>query len=280
MLSGIGPADHLREHGIEVRVDAPAVGTNLQEHAYGVMSYATTAGTLAEELLPLRALKHAVDFALRGRGALTVSGAAALVFSQITGAQPTEVEIILMPIRVSFKADADGDDTQHDIHDVNVHPHGLMLYPGCVHPVGRGTVRLVSSDPSATPAIEHELVSPDDMTGLIAACRQAREIFHTPVMKAKAVTEELPGDGVQTDEQWTDYLRNHAFRADHPVGTCRMGSDDSAVVDPHLRVRGVQGLRVVDASIFPTITSGNTNAPVIMVAERAADLILHSSTTQ
>ena len=155
-----------------------------------------------------------------------------------------------------------------------------MVYPSFVHPVGRGTVRLASSDPSATPAIEHELVSGHDMTALIAACRQAREIFHTPVMKARAVTEQLPSDDVQTDEQWATYLRTHAFHAYHPTGTCRMGSDGSSVVDPQLRVRGLQGLRVVDASIFPTITSGNTNAPVIMVAEQAADLILHDSTTQ
>jgi choline dehydrogenase-like flavoprotein len=280
MLSGVGPADHLRDHNIEVCVDAPAVGTNLQEHAYGMMMYGTTAGTLAEELKPLRALKHAVDFAIRGRGALTVAGGAAVVFSQIAGALPTEVEIILMPIGMSFKAEADGDGTRHDIHDVKVRPHGLMVYPSFVHPVGRGTVRLASSDPSATPAIGHELVSGHDMTALIAACRQAREIFHTPVMKARAVTEQLPSDDVQTDEQWAAYLRTHAFHAYHPTGTCRMGSDGSSVVDPQLRVRGLQGLRVVDASIFPTITSGNTNAPVIMVAERAADLILQDSTTQ
>jgi choline dehydrogenase-like flavoprotein len=117
------------------------------------------------------------------------------------------------------------------------------------------------------------------MTALIAACRQAREIFHTPVMKAK-VSEKLPSDDVQTDEQWAAYLRTHAFHAYHPTGTCRMGPDDSSVVDPELRVRGVVGLRVVDASIFPTITSGNTNAPVIMVAERAADLILQESARQ
>jgi choline dehydrogenase-like flavoprotein len=245
-----------------------------------MMMYRTTAGTLAEELKPLRALKHALDFAIRRQGGLTASGAAVMVFSQITGALPTEVETIMMPIGLSFDAEADENGTQHSIHEVKVRPHRMMLYPGCVHPFGRGTVRLASSDPSATPAIEHELVGGDDMTALIAACRQVREIFHTPVMKAKSVTEELPGDGVQTDEQWTAYLRTHAFRVYHQAGTCRMGSDESSVVDPHLRVRGVQGLRVVDASIFPTITSGNTNSPVIMVAERAADLILHGSTTQ
>jgi choline dehydrogenase len=121
--------------------------------------------------------------------------------------------------------------------------------------------------------ITHELVSDADMQALILACHEAREIFHTTVMKAKSATETLPGDSVQTAEEWADYLRTFAFRPHHPTGTCRMGSDDGAVVDPQLRVHGVAGLRVADASIFPAITSGNTNAPTIMVAERAADLI-------
>ena len=274
MLSGIGPADHLREHGIEVLVDAPSVGTNLQEHAYGMMMYHTRADTLTEELKPWRAIKHAVNYAFRGRGALTVSGGAAVVFSTVSGALPTEVEIIMMPLGMTFpNPDADSDE-RHDIHDVKIVRHGLMLYPSFVHPATRGTVRLASSDASETPVIEHELVGGDNMPALISACRQAREIFDTPVMKAQEVVEELPGDAVQTDEEWAAFLSKRSFRPYHPVGTCRMGSDPESVVDPELRVRGVQGLRVIDASVFPTITSGNTNAPTIMVAERAADLIL------
>jgi choline dehydrogenase-like flavoprotein len=274
MLSGVGPADHLREHGIEVVLDAPSVGTNLQEHAYGMLMYKTKADTLAEELKPLKAIKNLVQYIFRRTGAMTVSGGSAVVFSQISGAFPTEVEIILMPIGLSFPTTDGVDDTEHSIHDVKLMPHGLMVYPSFVHPAGRGTVRLASTDPSATPVIEHELVSGDDMTALIAACRQVRDIFATAPMKAKDVVEEVPGDRVQTDDEWKAYLRGRAFRPYHPVGTCRMGSDDGSVVDPQLRVRGLEGLRVVDASIFPTITSGNTNSPVIMVAERAADLIL------
>jgi choline dehydrogenase len=275
MLSGVGPADHLQGLGIDVRLHQPAVGTNLQEHAYGLMRYRTTAGTLGEELRPLRAIRHAVDFLTRGQGALTMSGGAALVFAPITGARPTETEIILMPVGMKFSGDDEVEDT-HSLHDVKIIGNRVMLYPSFVHPTGRGTVRLASRDPSATPVIEHSLVGGDDMTALIAACRQAREIFRTPVMKAREVFEELPGDDVETDSEWATYLGRHAFRPYHPVGTCRMGSDENAVVDPQLRLRGVQGLRVVDASVFPTITSGNTNAPVIMVAERAADLILNN----
>ena len=274
MLSGIGPAEHLREHGIDVRVDLPTVGTNLQEHAYAMLRYRTTAGTLREELTPLRAVKHALDFAVRRQGAITMAGGAAVVFSRLSGQYPTESELILMPAGMGW--DAEGDEPVHNIHDVKILPHRFMLYPSFVHPTARGTVRLASSDPLATPLIEHELVGRTDMAALIAACRQAREIMQTSVMKAKDVVEELPGDTVQTDEEWTKFLRGNAFRPFHPVGTCRMGSDENAVVDPELRLRGAEGLRVVDASVFPTITSGNTNAPVIMVAERAADLILNT----
>jgi choline dehydrogenase-like flavoprotein len=273
MLSGIGPAEHLRALGIDVRLDAPAVGTNLQEHAYGLMRYRTTARTLGEELRPTRAIRHAIDFFARGQGAMTLAGGAAVVFAPITGAKPTETEIILMPVGMEFGQNSETEDT-HGLYDVKIVKNRVMLYPSFVHPTGRGTVRLASADPSANPLIEHSLVGGDDMTALIAACRQARQIFRTPVMQARHVVEEMPGDDVQTDAQWTEYLRRQSFRPYHPVGTCRMGSDDSAVLDPDLRVRGIQGLRVVDASVFPTITSGNTNAPVIMVAERAADLIL------
>lgn len=274
LLSGVGPADHLQSLGIDVRVNQPAVGTNLQEHAYALMRYRTTAGTLREELRPLRAIRHGYEFLRRGGGALTMSGGAAIVFSSITGERPTETEIILMPVGMEFKS-LEGQEDTHDIHNVKIVGNRVMLYPSFVHPTGRGTVRLASNDPMAPPVIKHSLVSGGDMPALIAACRQARDIFRTPVMQARQVIEELPGEDVETDEQWTTFLRKHAFRPYHPVGTCRMGSDDGAVVDPQLRVRGIDGLRVIDASVFPRITSGNTNAPVIMVAERAADLILN-----
>jgi choline dehydrogenase len=267
MLSGIGPAGHLREHDIDVCLDSPGVGADLQDHAYGMLSYTTTASTLGEELRPRRALRHAADFAVRGQGPLTVAGGVAVVFSQVAGEYPTEAEIILMPIGLSFEGD------YHDIHSVRTAP-GVMIYPSYVHPASRGSIRLAASNPAAPPVISHELVSDADVQALIAACHEARAIFRTTVMKARPTTETLPGDSVQTAQEWTDYLRTFAFRPHHPTGTCRMGSDDGAVVDPQLRLRGVERLRVADASIFPAITSGNTNAPTIMVAERAADLIL------
>jgi choline dehydrogenase-like flavoprotein len=184
--------------------------------------------------------------------------------------------MIVMPVGMSFTNAAGEDTAEHGVHKVKILPNRVMVYPSFVHPTGRGTVRLASSDPAANPVIDHQLLSGDDINSLMAACRQVRDIFHTPAMQAKGAEEEIPGDRVQTDEEWAAFLRGLSFKPYHPTGTCRMGSDDGAVVDPELRLRGVQGLRVVDASVFPTVTSGNTNAPVIMVAERAADLILAS----
>ncbi|MDT5100284.1 MAG: 4-pyridoxate dehydrogenase [Mycobacterium sp.] len=273
MLSGIGSAGQLRSHGIDVVVDAPHVGQNLQDHAYGMLMYRTRAGTLAEETTPLRAVRHFVDFVLHGRGALTQGGAAAIVFDQIDGDYATETEIIFIPVGLSFA----NPDAVHDIHDLAIVPHGLTLYPSHVHPTSRGRLRLASADPAAGPMIEHEMFGcTEDLDNLVRVCRQARDIMATPAMKAKVTAEEIPGEQVQTDREWAEFLKANAFRPYHPVGTCRMGSDDRSVVDPQLRVRGAEGLRVVDASVFPTITSGNTNAPTIMLAERGVDLMLNN----
>jgi choline dehydrogenase-like flavoprotein len=274
MLSGIGPADHLREHGIEVKLDRGDVGNNLQDHAYGLMMVTTRSGTLVEELRPLKMLKHGLNYLFRRKGALTVGGGAALVFSQLAGEYPTECEIILMPVGMEFQNREGEASHEHNVHKVKVLPHSMMVFPSFVHPKGRGTVRLGSADPAEQPVFDHQLLTDADMTQLIAACRQAREIINAPAMKDNGAVEVVPGERVQSDEEWAAFLRMTSFRPYHPVGTCRMGADDAAVVDPQLRVRGVQGLRVVDASVFPTVTSGNTNAPVVMVAEKAADLIL------
>lgn len=274
MLSGIGPAAHLSEHGIDVIVDRADVGANLQDHAYGLMMVTTESDTLVEELRPLKMLRHGINYLLRRRGPLTVGGGAALVFSQLAGEYPTECEIILMPVGMEFQDDRGTASHEHNVHKVKVLPHSMMVFPSFVHPKGRGTVRLASTDPAEQPVFDHHLLGDADMAQLIAACRQARAIIEAPAMKERGAVEAVPGARVQTDEEWAAFLRTTSFRPYHPVGTCRMGADDGAVVDPQLRVRGVTGLRVVDASVFPTVTSGNTNAPVVMVAEKAADMIL------
>ncbi|MBT8442864.1 MAG: glucose-methanol-choline oxidoreductase, partial [Gammaproteobacteria bacterium] len=142
------------------------------------------------------------------------------------------------------------------------------------YPRNRGRVRLKSPDPAAAPIIEHELLADErDMRLLIDACRRVREIFYAPAFDAYRVAERLPGESVQTPDQWAHYLRKTAFLGYHGVSTCRMGTDATAVVDPQLRLLGIEGLHVVDASVLPGLISGNTHGTVVMLAERAADLI-------
>jgi choline dehydrogenase-like flavoprotein len=151
-------------------------------------------------------------------------------------------------------------------------PKLLML--SVSHPKQRGMVGLRSADPADGPHIVHQLLgNPGDLKTLIAASRRARDIAATDAMRPYVTGELMPGPQVQTDEEWIDYFRTYAYRGEHPAGTCRMGTDKLAVVDPQLKVHGVDGLRVVDTSVMPTLTSGHTNAPTIMIAERASDFI-------
>jgi choline dehydrogenase len=297
LLSGIGPAADLAGLGIDVVADRPGVGRNLQEHPYAAMAYAVNVRTLNQELSPLFALRHGLDFVLRGRGPITSSAGHALVFGHLDDGPRTDYEIIFAPFGIrggdDVTADAadapvDGDETayqalarrraqyRHDVHEMQLtKTASITVYPSVLHPVARGKVTLRSADPADLPVITHELVGePADMQALIGACKTAREIFQSPAMKSYVIGEELPGPSVESDAEWESFLHGFSFRGNHPVGTCRMGSDDESVVDPSLRVRGVEGLRVVDASVMPTITSGNTNAPTIMIAEKAADLLL------
>jgi choline dehydrogenase len=164
----------------------------------------------------------------------------------------------------------------HDVHQVQVvKTSTVMVFVPLLHPRSRGHVRLRSHLPLDAPIIEHELLGvPADIQDLATACGLAREIMNSTALAPYVMEEELPGQDVDTSSSWETYLRTNSFGAFHQSGTCRMGPDSDAVLDPALRVRGISGLRVVDASIMPTVTSGNTNAPTIMIAEKASDLIL------
>lgn len=142
-------------------------------------------------------------------------------------------------------------------------------------PQGRGHVRLRSADPGQPPEVVYNLLdSPDEVARLTAACRMVREIYGTDPLKRLIKGEAFPGPAVESDADWADYIRRHSVNMCHPVGSCAMGLDPASVVDERLRLRGLGGIRLVDASVMPRITSGNTNAPSIMIAERAAELIL------
>jgi choline dehydrogenase len=277
MLSGIGPADELRQHGISVAADLPGVGKNLMEHPHANMKYEVTERTLNMDLTPLRMAAHGVDFVVRRRGGVTSGFNHAIVFAQSPGAQWCDIEMqfICFGISASEESAADEFGLSHEVHSVRPDKFpAVSVIPAFLHPSGRGTIGLRSANPMDYPIIRHELLGhPDDMAGLLAAVKKARDIFRQPTMKKYVVAERVPGDSAQTDEDLKAFLRVAGFTGKHPSGTCRMGVGEEAVVDPQLRVRGIEGLRVVDASIMPVLTSSNTNAPTIMIAERAADLI-------
>jgi len=260
MLSGIGPAEHLGELGIPVALDLPGVGENLQDHPYVVCVWDVPGGgSLADAEKP-RAL---AEWLLRRTGPLSSSVGEAFAFVRSRPGLPAA------DLQYHF-APAYFVDNGFEEYD----GHAITLGPVLVSPRSRGTVRLRSADPDAKPRIlTNSLAEPDDLAALVAGVRLAREIVAAEPLASVVGREIYPGAGVVSDEEIEDDVRRRVDLLYHPTGTCRMGSDDGAVVDPELRVRGIDGLRVVDASIMPLIPGGNTNAPTIMVAERAADLI-------
>lgn len=268
MLSGIGPAGHLRDMGIDVKCDLRGVGENLQEHPAVLIQEHVAFRTLNKELTPLRVLKHGLDFLLRGRGPATTSIGHGVAFVRRSGLDPAPmVQLSFSPIAYDFSAA--GVSLYH-------RPCVLIAVNVC-RPAARGRLALRSSDPFAPPVIDHKMFAhPEDMDLLVFGCRKAREIFRSRSFSPYALDERSPGVEVESDRQWEDYIRGNAFPMYHPCGTCRMGSDPAAVVSSTLKVKGVGGLRVVDASVMPVIPSANTNVPTIMVAERAADFILNA----
>ena len=260
MLSGIGPAEHLRECGVDVRVDLPGVGGNLQDHPYHVCIWDVPGGgSLADAEKP----KALLEWALRKTGPLSSSVAEAFAFVRSRPGLPAaDIQFHFAPAYFAEHGAAEYDG------------HALTIAPVLIAPKSRGHVRLRSADPAAKPRIlTNSLTEPDDVAALVAAVKLAREIAASGPMAEICGRELLPGRGFQDDSEIEADLRRRVELIYHPVGTCRMGSAEDSVVDPELRVRGIDGLRVADASVMPTITGGNTNAPTIMIAERAADLV-------
>ena len=272
MLSGIGPADLLRDHDIDVVADRPGVGRNLQEHPIGAVMYRVNVPTLAMDLTPLRAFRHGVDYVVRGKGAISASAATAVAFATFDGrpGRP-DVEMLFMPMAVSRSSGG-----SKNGQDVALVKEPIVL--GSVwlcHPRSRGTVGLRSADPEDDPVIAHRVIGEKaDVDGLVKGIGLIREIFAAPAMRPYVVAEVAPGADVRSDDELAAYLHRSTHRGEHGVGTCRMGQDPLAVVDPELRVIGIDGLRVVDASVIPSLMAGHTNAATVMIAERASDLLL------
>lgn len=267
MLSGIGPAAHLKAHGIEIAADRPGVGQNLQDHmevyiqqeSLKPITLNSKLGLFSKAMIGAQWL-----FFKTGDGATNHFESAAFVRSK-AGIDYPDIQYHFLPaaIRYDGKAASKG--------------HGFQAHVGPMRSKSRGSVTLRSSDPFEKPKIVFNYMShPDDWTDFRHAVRLTREIFGQAALDPYRGREISPGAHVQSDDEIDDFLREHAESAFHPCGTCRMGaaSDPMAVVDPQCRVIGIDGLRVADSSIFPRVTNGNLNAPSIMTGEKAADHIL------
>jgi choline dehydrogenase len=266
MRSGIGPGADLQGLGVPVVADLPGVGGNLQEHGGSGAACRLTAPTYNQQTGPLDMLSHLVRFALFRRGPLTSTAVQALAYfkSDPALAEP-DFLFSFIPLAIDYNAKPP---KMHDFPGIGV---GINL----CKPDGRGRIRLRDASPDAKPIIDHQVLGNDnDVRRIVIALKITEKLFQTEAFRPFVAEQLAPPPGPKSDEDYVAYARSAAGTAYHPVGTCRMGVGADAVVDPRLRVRGVQSLRVVDASIMPRITSGNTNAPAIMIGERAADLIL------
>ena len=271
-LSGVGPGELLRDHGIEVVADLPGVGENLQDHYVMAVTYRLKAGTISVNELTKgpRFLGEVLKYAFQRKGLLTLSAAHVAAFCKsrpdLSG---PDIQFHILPASQNLeKAMTEGK------MELDSAP-GLTIAPCQVRPESRGTIRIKSADPSVYPAIVPNYLSdPLDQEVAVAGLKWGRKIAAQPALARYIDHEMLPGPDFTDDEALLGYARMAGSTIYHPVGTCQMGSGPMAVVDAQLRVRGVEGLRVVDASVMPRLVSGNTNAPTIMIAEKAADMVL------
>ncbi len=265
-LSGVGAGSHLQELGIELVADSPQVGENLQDHLQIRAVYKTRQPiTLNDELSnPLQKARAGLQYIVNRTGPLSMAASQVYAFcrTRLANERP-DIQYHFQPL----SADSPGE---------GLHKFSAITASVCqLRPESRGSVHVKSRDALTHPVITPNYLSTDlDCRTAVEAVRFTRAIMQSDAMKDHIAEELLPDPAANTDEQLLDQARSIANTIYHPTSTCRMGSDRLAVVDPQLRVNGVTGLRVVDASVMPEIVSGNTNAPTIMIAERAADLII------
>ena len=268
-LSGIGPGAALGDAGIDVKHDLPGVGENLQDHLQVRFVYETTLRDSLNTVWHSRTqqVRAGLDYMLSRQGILTIGAGVAGVFAKSRPElEAPDMQIHFMPLS-------------------SVGPgQGLHKYPGVtasvcqLRPDSRGTLKVTSSSPSAQPDIvSNYLAQETDKDVLLRGLHLLRKISRQPEFAQFVAREVYPGDDVVTDDELMSYAREVATTIFHPCGTCKMGSDNMAVVDERLRVHGLDGLRVADASIMPTMTSGNTNAPTIMIGEKASDMVLEDA---
>jgi len=268
-LSGVGPADMLRQHGIEVVLDAPGVGNDLQDHMQvRVVMRCSQAITLNDIVNnPIRKVLTGLRYAAFRTGPLTIAAGTSGAFFKTNPRLATpDIQIHFLP----FSTDKMGE---------KLHPFSGFTASVCqLRPESRGSLRIKSADPAAPPEIRINYLASDvDRATNVEGLKILRKILHARALAPYVVEEIDPGDKITSDEALLAYCRARGTTIYHPTSTCRMGNDPLAVVDQRLRVRGVDGLRVIDASVMPDLVSGNTNAPIIMIAEKVSDLILQDA---
>ncbi len=268
-LSGVGPAELLKSHGIDVVLDAPGVGNDLQDHMQVRIVMRCSQPITLNDILnhPGRRIMAGARYAAFRKGPLTIAvGTSGAFFKTDPRLASPDVQIHFLP----FSTDKMGE---------KLHPYSAFSASVCqVRPESRGTLRIKSADPMAAPEIRiNYLATETDRTVNVEGLKILRKILAAPALKPFVVEESEPGAKVVSDEDLLAFCRQRGSTVYHPTSTCRMGNDSLAVVDQRLRLRGIEGLRVVDASVMPDLVSGNTNAPVIMIAEKASDMILQDA---
>ncbi|HRD76008.1 MAG TPA: GMC family oxidoreductase N-terminal domain-containing protein [Hyphomicrobiaceae bacterium] len=265
-LSGIGAPDDLKRIGVPVRVALPGVGYNFHDHYVArVVRNVRGRVTVNEQSRGWRLGVEVLRYVLKGDGILTYAAGNGVAFVRSEG-HMTRPDIQLSFAPASF---ADGR------LGVLADRPGMTCGGWQLRPTSRGSVLAKSSNPAEAPAIRPNYLAEEvDQRAMVAVLRWSRALLNAPVFADCGAEEAVPGPGITTDDEWLAYARANGTTVYHPVGTCKMGTDRLAVVDPELRVHGIAGLRVADASIMPVTTSGNTNAPTIMIGEKAADMIL------
>jgi choline dehydrogenase len=268
-VSGIGPAAHLASIGVEVRHDLPGVGANLADH-FGARIKHRVHGEMT--MNQLSRFPHVVPeiakYIFQGKGALTFGVTSAMVFAH------SRVGLASPDLQLSFTPATPKNEAQGALEK----EPGVTITVLPVRAQSRGTVMAGSADPFVDPVVRPcYLEDESDVDVLYAGVEMTRKIFDAPALKSVSLGEYAPGPGLMTRDEIRQYTRETGGTIHHPVGTCKMGEDPNAVVDPRLRVHGIAGLRVIDASIMPTLTTGNTNAPTIMIGEKGAAMIIEDA---
>ncbi len=272
MLSGIGEKEQLTSHGIELKLELPGVGKNLQDHLFFPVSCLSKEQVGLNHHIKLsNQIKGFAQYTIGRKGPFTIGPLESVAFLNIddpTG--PANFQLHFAPMQI-------GREYGYDLYDLNTFPHedGFSILPSLLQPKSRGEVTLKDGNPRSSPVIDPRFLSEEsDLKQLVAGARLALDIIKQEALQKHTKQLQMPLD-TSSEDALAEHIRKSLETIYHPVGTCKMGQDEMAVVDPQLRVRGIEGLRVVDASIMPNIMTGNTNAPVYMIAEKAAEMILN-----